>query len=47
MGARNRALHLRSSYRDGDFWIGIEGGIEIINDEMHAFAWMVVLDEKK
>jgi inosine/xanthosine triphosphatase len=46
-GAKNRAMNLRSQFPDGTFWVGIEGGIEIINNEMHAFAWMVVLTKDK
>ena len=44
-GARNRAINLRTHYPNGDFWVGIEGGIASINDVMHAFAWMVVFDK--
>ena len=43
-GARNRAINLKSDFPDGEFWIGIEGGIESINHDMHAFAWMVILN---
>ena len=44
-GASNRAMNLKNSYPDGDFWIGIEGGIEYFNQDMHAFAWMVILNK--
>ena len=43
-GARNRAINLKNNYPDGDFWVDIEGGIESINQHMHAFAWMIVFD---
>jgi inosine/xanthosine triphosphatase len=43
-GARNRAINLRNNFPDGDFWVGIEGGVESINQDMHAFAWMVVFN---
>ena len=46
-GARNRAINLKSDFPDGEFWIGIEGGIESINHDMHAFAWMVILNKEK
>lgn len=46
-GARNRALNLKHDFPDGEFWIGIEGGIDNINDDMHAFAWIVVLNQEK
>jgi inosine/xanthosine triphosphatase len=42
LGATNRAKNLESAYPDGDFYVGIEGGIESIGDEMEAFAWVVV-----
>lgn len=45
-GARNRAINIKNEFKDGDFWVGIEGGIEIINRTMHAFAWMVVLNRE-
>ena len=28
---------------DADFWVGLEGGIETIDDQLMAFAWMAVL----
>jgi inosine/xanthosine triphosphatase len=40
-------MNLKFAFPDGKFWVGIEGGIEIINHEMHAFAWMVVLDAEQ
>ena len=41
-GATNRAEKARVQFQKADFWIGIEGGIEKFNDEMNAFAWVVV-----
>ncbi len=26
----------------GDYWVGMEGGVEHVNGEMHSFAWIVV-----
>jgi len=46
-GAMNRAVQLRKENPMGDFWVGIEGGIEQINRHMHAFAWMVILDSSR
>lgn len=46
-GAMNRATNLRNACDDGDFWVGIEGGIEVIRDTMHAFAWMVILNREQ
>lgn len=41
-GAENRARRLQEQYTDGLFWVGIEGGVEIIREHMQAFAWMVI-----
>ncbi|MDJ0941228.1 MAG: inosine/xanthosine triphosphatase [Woeseiaceae bacterium] len=41
-GARNRAVAARDAVTDADFWVGMEGGIEVIDDQLMAFAWMVV-----
>jgi inosine/xanthosine triphosphatase len=40
-GALNRANNA-STLEPADFYIGIEGGIETKNNEMEAFAWIVV-----
>lgn len=41
-GATNRVKNLRSKYPDGDFFVGIEGGIQRLGNEMEAFAWVVI-----
>jgi inosine/xanthosine triphosphatase len=41
-GAQNRAVNAASAHPQGDFWVGIEGGIEDQVGEMVAFAWVVV-----
>ena len=41
-GARNRADALMSQYPEYDFFVGIEGGVEMLEGQMMAFAWMVV-----
>ena len=46
LGAGNRAQRLKVKFPDGDFFVGIEGGIQTIGDEMEAFAWVVILDER-
>lgn len=46
-GATNRARNAKDTYSTADFWVGIEGGIEIIENRMDAFGWMVVLSEKQ
>lgn len=42
LGAKNRADNASNEIKDADFYIGIEGGIEHIKNEMEAFAWVVV-----
>lgn len=42
-GARNRARRARERQPGADFWVGLEGGIETIDDHLMAFAWMAVL----
>lgn len=42
-GAHTRVLNA-STHISGDFWIGMEGGVEYIDEEMHAFAWIVIRD---
>ncbi|MGD9929164.1 MAG: inosine/xanthosine triphosphatase [Mangrovibacterium sp.] len=44
LGARNRARKAAGSILDGDFYVGIEGGIEMLSGRMFAFAWIVVSD---
>ena len=41
-GAKNRANNACSEVKDADFYIGIEGGIEHIENEMQAFAWVFI-----
>ena len=42
-GALNRAQNAQKSFPDGDFWVGIEGGVDEVYDDMLAFAWVVIL----
>ena len=42
-GATNRARQLRP-LSDADYVVGIEGGIEIIDDSCFASAWIVIID---
>ncbi len=41
-GARTRAMNSNKAEPGADFWVGMEGGIEIIDGQLMAFAWMVV-----
>lgn len=42
-GARNRARHASTAIPDADYWVGLEGGVDTIDHELLAFAWMAVL----
>jgi len=41
-GATNRAINASKKVPNADYWVGIEGGLEEINGEMEAFAWIVI-----
>lgn len=41
-GARNRAKNAYAERGDADYWVGIEGGIETIGDNLMTFAWVAV-----
>ena len=43
-GATNRAHALKELCPSADFFVGIEGGIETINETLFASAWIVVID---
>jgi len=44
MGARNRAQACIKAHPEADFYVGLEGGLEKIEGEYWAFAWMCVED---
>jgi inosine/xanthosine triphosphatase len=41
-GARNRVDNAFAEMPGADFYVGVEGGIELVNDEMECFAWVAV-----
>jgi inosine/xanthosine triphosphatase len=41
-GATNRTNNVSRLEPDADYWVGIEGGLQLIDDELSAFAWVVV-----
>ena len=43
LGATNRATNAKVNFPDAEYWVGIEGGIESLENEMMAFAWVVIL----
>jgi inosine/xanthosine triphosphatase len=44
-GAMNRANNAYNETKDADFWVGIEGGIQEINNELMTFAWVYIKTE--
>ena len=42
-GALNRAKGAALAVPDADYWVGIEGGLEDKNGELHGVAWIVVI----
>lgn len=42
-GAFNRAAAAREARPQGDFWVGIEGGVEEDAGQLAAFAWVAIL----
>lgn len=43
-GALNRARAARDTRPEGDYFVGMEGGVERVNGAWEAFAWMVIMD---
>jgi inosine/xanthosine triphosphatase len=41
-GAQNRVTAARTLIPDGDFWVGIEGGVEWMGSDLAVFAWIVI-----
>jgi inosine/xanthosine triphosphatase len=41
-GAQNRAQSAMQAHPDGDYWVGIEGGVEMMAEELGVFAWVVI-----
>lgn len=42
-GALNRAQIAQQHKPDADYFVGIEGGVDIVQGEMEVFAWIVIL----
>jgi inosine/xanthosine triphosphatase len=41
-GALNRSARAQAAQPQADYWIGIEGGVQPIGQELIAFAWIVI-----
>jgi len=44
-GAIIRAQNAREAIPVADYWVGVEGGCEMLDDDLVAFAWIVVMAE--
>jgi inosine/xanthosine triphosphatase len=45
-GARNRVSNAMHEIVDADYWVGLEGGLDMFDGHLMAFAWMVVADSE-
>jgi inosine/xanthosine triphosphatase len=45
-GAFNRSNAAKLAFPEADYWVGIEGGVDLVGREMHAFAWVVIIDKE-
>ena len=46
-GALNRVKNASTQVPDADFWVGIEGGLELRGLDMEIFAWVVIKSTNK
>jgi len=42
LGGINRANNAKNNFPNANYWVGIEGGIEEIDNEMTVFAWIII-----
>ncbi|MFM2340148.1 MAG: hypothetical protein RLZZ360_784, partial [Candidatus Parcubacteria bacterium] len=45
LGATNRAKACKDAFPEGDYFVGLEGGLELIEDMYWESAWMCVMDK--
>ncbi len=41
LGAKNRVANAKLKFK-ADYWVGLEGGVAHNNNQLEAFAWMVI-----
>lgn len=44
-GAVNRVSEIQKTHEGAEFFVGIEGGVEDMNGELHQFSWTVIRDK--
>ncbi|WP_068083118.1 inosine/xanthosine triphosphatase [Polycladidibacter stylochi] len=42
LGAQNRADYAQGEAQDCDFWVSLEGGIDVVGEQYFTFAWFVI-----
>ena len=42
LGAMNRVASVNQEFPEVDYWVGIEGGVEEMDGDLAAFAWVVI-----
>lgn len=47
LGAKNRIDEASKKIKNADFYVGIEGGINQIKNEIEAFAWIIIKSKKR
>jgi inosine/xanthosine triphosphatase len=45
LGAHNRVANARKTIPDADFWVGLEGGLDLYDGQLMASAWMAVCND--
>ncbi len=45
-GAHLRSENAKNLVSDADFWVGVEGGIQVLGEKWIAFAWIVIRNSK-
>jgi inosine/xanthosine triphosphatase len=46
-GAEHRSKLSQEMFDDADYWVGLEGGVEIEGDDLVAFAWIVIRSRER
>lgn len=44
LGARNRVDNAQTKYPDADYWVGLEGGVDLHGSDMAVSGWVVARD---
>jgi inosine/xanthosine triphosphatase len=47
LGAEKRSKLCQELVEDADYWVGLEGGVEIEGDDLVAFAWIVIRSRER